>query len=495
MALVGVVLAGATLAYPLAFVADDSWFYLVIGRNIAHGHGITFSRVMPTNGFQPLWGLVVGAVLAVGRVLGVDSAVGEMRLVLLTGWGLLGLALWRLDRLLVRLAVPPAGVGLAALGVLAFLGGPLATVGSEANLVALLLVVAVSRTVAEASRTRFDARWSAGWGVTLGLVVLGRLDTGFVALAALAAVLLGGAAPRPDRLRATLVGGAAAAAVVGPYLLWNVVRFGHLNTIAGAIKLDRRELWFTRASLGWTGLALLTVALGAGALAFVGRRPARREVVAYAVPLAGGLASSAVYFAWSPGKLTDLDWYRIPQLLAAAVAAGLVVARASGWRPSFVRIAAPVAAGLLVLPLLAVQFDRRLWGANRDFWGPVATFSVDVGDRTPAGAVIASVDYPGVLAAYSGRRVVALDGLTGDYAFQDDLRDHGPCALARRGVTHLVVDDERRLDGDRPGTYRVELASWLHRVGAGELSIDRSDDLVFEDPATGLSLWRIHPRC
>ena len=44
-----------SLANPFAFVPDDSLFYLVIARNIAAGDGITFSVVMGTNGFQPLW--------------------------------------------------------------------------------------------------------------------------------------------------------------------------------------------------------------------------------------------------------------------------------------------------------------------------------------------------------------------------------------------------------------------------------------------------------
>ena len=43
------------------FITDDSYFYLVIARNIAlHGEH-SFSRVIPTNGFHPLWGYVLSA--------------------------------------------------------------------------------------------------------------------------------------------------------------------------------------------------------------------------------------------------------------------------------------------------------------------------------------------------------------------------------------------------------------------------------------------------
>lgn len=51
----GLGLLACTVANPFAFVPDDSLFYLVIARNIAAGDGITFSVVMGTNGFQPLW--------------------------------------------------------------------------------------------------------------------------------------------------------------------------------------------------------------------------------------------------------------------------------------------------------------------------------------------------------------------------------------------------------------------------------------------------------
>lgn len=500
VALIGLAMALATLADPLVFLADDSWFYLVIGRNIAEGHGITFSRVTPTNGFQPLWGALVATVLTVARAVGLTSPLAEVRSVLVVGWVLLGLALWRLDALLRRFSVPPAGIALACLGVLVFLGGVLGTAGSEANLVVLLVVLAVSSTATLVQERAFAPRRALVTGILLGLMVLGRLDTGFVAVAALGAVVLAGAAPVDQRLRSAVTAGFAAAAVVVPYLLWNQARFGELLPIAGSIKLDRRELWFNPESIGWVGWALLALVGALAVAAFAGRRPTRAEATAFLVPLAGGLTSSAIYFAWSPGKLTDLEWYRMPQLVAAAVAGGLVARRVAARSPRVLDVLAPAGVVLLV-PLLLVFFvDRRLQGANHDFWHPVAEFSVEVGRLVPEGEVLATVDYPGVVAAYSGVRVLALDGLTADYAFQDDLRDRGSgCALADRDVRWLIVENSERLlpgpEGSPPGTYQVEMTSWLHRVSAGVVVLDRDTDLVLDDPGSDLSLWRIDPVC
>jgi hypothetical protein len=40
---------------PQAWIADDSYFYLVIARNMALTGSQTFSGIIPTNGAHPLW--------------------------------------------------------------------------------------------------------------------------------------------------------------------------------------------------------------------------------------------------------------------------------------------------------------------------------------------------------------------------------------------------------------------------------------------------------
>jgi hypothetical protein len=43
----------------LIFVQDDLLYYLKVAQSIAHGHGSTFNGVVSTNGYQPLWLLVL----------------------------------------------------------------------------------------------------------------------------------------------------------------------------------------------------------------------------------------------------------------------------------------------------------------------------------------------------------------------------------------------------------------------------------------------------
>ena len=50
---------------PSPFFADDSFFYLQVGRNFALGYGSTFNRLMQTNGYHPIWMLLCAAVYRV----------------------------------------------------------------------------------------------------------------------------------------------------------------------------------------------------------------------------------------------------------------------------------------------------------------------------------------------------------------------------------------------------------------------------------------------
>src|SRR5271154_5485520 len=43
----------------MVFVQDDFFYYLKIAQNFAHGRGSTFNGVVPTNGYHPLWFLLL----------------------------------------------------------------------------------------------------------------------------------------------------------------------------------------------------------------------------------------------------------------------------------------------------------------------------------------------------------------------------------------------------------------------------------------------------
>lgn len=265
----GVGLMACTLANPFAFVPDDSLFYLVIARNIAAGDGITFSVVMGTNGFQPLWQAVVALLITVIEALGVRSDAAQLTAVVLLCWALLAAGLVLLERLLRHLRTGPAA-RFAALGaVLVLLGGPYGTLATEANLVLVALVVVL--LAARRALAAGTDRSAVLLGLAIGLLMLARLDTVFVAATTLMTVLvvMVRAQGAGRAVRSVLVAGATAAVAMVPYLAWNQVRFGHLNPISGAEKLDLSRIWLTPEAVGTAGWLLVAAALAFGAVAAV----------------------------------------------------------------------------------------------------------------------------------------------------------------------------------------------------------------------------------
>src|SRR5262245_6448745 len=54
-----VVVVGYALARYGPLLLDDGYYYLNIARHLAQGDGFTFDGLHPTNGFHPLWQLLL----------------------------------------------------------------------------------------------------------------------------------------------------------------------------------------------------------------------------------------------------------------------------------------------------------------------------------------------------------------------------------------------------------------------------------------------------
>lgn len=492
----GLGMLACCLANPFAFVPDDSLFYLVIGRNIAAGEGITFSVVMGTNGFQPLWQGVVALVITVLEAVGVRSDAAHLRAVIVVCWALLAVGLGLLDRFLRHLGIAVVARFAALAAVLVLLGGPYGTLATEANLVLLALVVVL--LAARQAILAGGDRAAVLLGAAIAVLLLARLDTIFVAGTTLlaVAVVIARADGWPAAVRRVLVAGATTTVAMVPYLAWNQTRFGHLLPISGAEKLDFSQVWLTPEAVGTAGWLLVGAAVAFGVVAAL-LAPHRPGVWPWAAITGGALTASAFYFTFSPDKLTQAGWYQAPHILAFALGTALLVDRATERAP---RLAPFALAGSIAMLVLGVAYlvGFRVQGPNADQADAVRRFGAEADAVLPDDAVVATIDYPGYVALTTRRSTIALDGLTGDYAFQDDLRTRGAaCALAKRGATHLVTDPDNRLrpvPGSTPARFEQEVSSWLYDEPAGVLIVDASDRLV-DEPSSGLALWSLSVRC
>ena len=86
---------------------------------------------------------------------------------------------------------------------------------------------------------------------------------------------------------------------------------------------------------------------------------------------------------------------------------------------------------------------------------------LDLARVLPKGAVIAGTDV-GALAFWTGRRVINLDGVMNDFAFQEVLRDRKLARYLRReGVTHIGT---ALWDADQTYTARPTEPMYRHQI-------------------------------
>jgi len=204
------------------YLADDYFYFLSVARHLAAGQGSTFDGgVSYTNGYQPLFAWLLAGLFALG--LGKTAAI-HGGLVLITVAG--AAAAWAAFRLLEEEGRPWGGAFAAGVLGLGLFHSLAALTGFETPL-----------AIAGVLWTLLLARRGAGpaWlGIVCGVSVLARVD----------ALPLVGLLALPLARRKDVAGlarmAAAFALVVGPWVVWSLVRFGTPVHDSSAVKARLR---------------------------------------------------------------------------------------------------------------------------------------------------------------------------------------------------------------------------------------------------------------
>jgi hypothetical protein len=373
----------ATDIYP-----DDAFYYLRIAANLVAGRGWTFDGLAPTNGFHPLYLLMVAPIVALSG----DDLVLPIHLsgVLLTAWAVgAGVVLYALLRRV-------AGWMTATFGLLLWAVCPyfiVMSVNGLETVVAVFFVLLVAHLYLSwlESDARPDPKRILAFGAVCGLGILARVDV----ILLLAAVLLHWLArSRRQPGRAASVAGLAAAGAMVVWLPWGLVSHhatGHWLPTSGAAS---RQI---ALSFGWLNMAPIWPQLSEAARQF---DPAHVPA-AYHADVATKLGF--VYLLESPllapiranvpaGPWADLDRY-LPYslfclkpplaaalLLAGAIAALVVRRRARGRTHAAATAGDPTRAALrnlcgVYLLLVAAGYtfySPAHWYFNRYLVGPIA---------------------------------------------------------------------------------------------------------------------------
>ncbi|WP_285588898.1 hypothetical protein [Actinomycetospora sp. NBRC 106378] len=417
----------------LAFGSDDVHYYLLTALHAAAGDGSTFDGLQPTNGYQPLWFLLLTGLF----LPGVDrsGAVVVTMVLLVVLWAL---ALWLVWRI-AAVTVGPVGA-VAALVVL--LPHARWWGGCENALVAVLLLALVDVVLRRRLLDRPDVGSVRVAGVLLALLSLGRLDC--AVLVGLFA-LVGWWRWRSVRLVLDLVAPAVVSLVVDAAV--NHALLGSALPVSGVAKqLGSGENWaalgqfLLYGSLGplpmGFGLTVLVLAVVAWVVAPGVPRAAELRALIVLLVLAQ-LIQVAWYVVTTPGWELQ-SWY-FSTGTVALVLSTLVI----GARLSAVRLAAPVIVGLAVLMLAVFAGKEAVQVLPRDPSSSPYTRDIDAGqwaDRTlPPGSVLAMGDWAGSFAFSTQHPVVQLEGLVGSPQYLAALQaGRGAEYLRSLGVDYYV---------------------------------------------------------
>ncbi len=442
----------------VAFAAtDDGLYYPQLACNIMTRGLCTYDGVTVTNGFHPLWLLVLLPVY--GLIHDPWLALRGVYAVILA----LQLASFALLVLIARRTRMTAA-GLAAATFILFLNIRSFTVFFsflESPLVLLTLLVYIAFCLRAGERRFENPHYALIAGLLAGICFLARLDSFLLPVAYAVVWLTRLLRQRGQWKQLVLSAGSAAAGcllLTIPYLLWNWINFGHLQTVSAWQKtasFSPVASW--KLISGWClhqfiprvqhilGLQrispelLLGGLLLGGLLALVylltGARRHRLTGKLGFCPeflLFTGLHALFIILA-APHDAAASAWYWIPEITLIALSAGAAL-------PDIRRAGIPVVPALIVLlagaqlwiyPLL-VQRKTMSWAKLE-----VARFLREKTLPSSRGAMFDS----GIVSYFSQRDFTGLNGLIGDFEHAALVRGKNCAAVfERNGVEFLVLD-------------------------------------------------------
>jgi len=451
---------------------DDAFYYLVPARHFVEQGRFTFDGVHPTNGFHPLW---MAAAVALTAIAG-PAALPEHHVFALNLLEKLvqGAALAACIAFFLRTRRDAAAAGTGYLGIAILLLCPYYVIfdqGMETTLAVFMLILAINALLDDAP---------VRLGIVLVALFLCRLDTGlFVGLPM--ALWLGFC--RPDLPRRWWAVAPLTASMLGVSLAYLALT-GHTVPISGAVKSSFPSItWHgsyfveplnVAALYGWRtllhGLNIWLcggLLLGGCALVAAGELRPKARNATFVIAFVGGLllANLLLFQKWE--KSVDPRYYALPMAVASFVMGAGVEALfarvAGGRRTPWQHIAAtlPGVIAVAALALEALVFASRFDHSLHSRSDPVQALFKDLDAVLPRDAVLAGTDV-GALSFWTGRRVINLDGVMNDYAYQEWVRDRRLAEYLRRnGATHVAT---ALWDSEQTYTARPTEPMYRHQV-------------------------------
>lgn len=469
----------STVLNVAALMVDDAFYYQRIAANVATGNGSTFDGEHSTNGYHPLWMLVLVPVnwLGVGRH-GVLLATFAIQALLLGGTAS---ALFSIARSVFLWRSSAAAV---LLWLVLQTGYCPSFSGMEYALQAYLIARLMLETTRLDPTGATSVKWTTlRWTALLCLAFLARLDNLLLGAALLAATAIGCAGtfePRSllRRQRGPMVlASCGLGLTAAAYLAVNRFYFGAALPVSAVprrewsvARLEADPVYLERGlaaakihGLGWpfeywpgteaTLFVLGTVGIGAALLVstFGAWRILPRHLSRALAPfVVFGIAQAALYSVLFHGGYQAQPWYYPVQGLLAALLGAALLDAAAKWSATSPTANRSRLTTFLTVVLLVGLCVRVGWATERKR-NQLSAFPSDplyvaarwIDTHLPDGAVVGAWN-AGTMSQFSKVRVVNLDGLVNSADFLRRGR-HDLCAYWREeGITYLVdVFDSR----------------------------------------------------
>jgi hypothetical protein len=444
------VLGGAALAcvhvalqsdirHLLVIVVDDASYFMTTARNIAAGRGMSFDGIHPTNGFHPLWLLLLAALFLLH---GTPELM--LRLVVLLQGVLLAAAFLLLYRAHARMF--SARTALVSAILFVFLVAMQCLNGMESALFTLLLMALYSYGLAISQRP-VSPKQALLFGVMLGLVVLSRLDMLFIGLAALICCVpyVLERRTRSRTLAAIVMAALGGCAVVTPYLLFNYTQSGTIMPISGELKSSFPSVALSRDTMASIDPRFYAcAALAAAWLLWRMLRTAKlppppgdryyllsTSALAWAVLL--HFAHTLLFMKWGVFAWHFVLYRLFAVLLCAGIVESMLRTKLALSKPGL-WLYWPTLTVLLVLASVK-EYAADWYPLNGSWHAAVYHAALWAREHTDEHAIFAMSD-SGHFAFFSCRRVINLDGLANNMEYQR--------AIADRRVNQYLRDNQVR---------------------------------------------------
>ena len=406
---------GMWITFTTAFIADDSYFYLVIARNLAIDGHQTFSGIMSTNGAHPLWLYTLTAWSWIVSTLFGPDILDNPKFPLLLSISLLAggcITWWKIADILglnqpILVFVP--------LAFITFFG----VLYSEVHILFFTLSLLVLTVILQkGGLVRY-----ALIGVLGGLVALSRLDAVFL-VGALGVTLL--AVERYTRGLAVML--LVFATITLPYLVANYLIFGHVVPVSGYTKSSFPEIFIRGIQTQGGGLSLsfegysIIFGIIPILLALV-LWPSYKDRLTKLIiaTLLGGAILQFLQITLFTKSSTSWYWYYLIPVTLGALAVSSLAGRLGenhfNSRTSVFFGLLCVTAALVVATVI-IRHDTPLSSVDEI---PSVAF---VSERNITDSTFLVSDRPGDFAYYSPlNRVVAADMLTGNVSFVREMEN------------------------------------------------------------------------